>query len=156
MIPMATWKKPKLQRKDKWKRQTITSTNEIWEKENRGKYLTTWTSPNGNINRQIDYITINAKTAEYSTESTEQHLLARKHAPEPTTPGTNNATILLRIKEIQETNTSRNRKTAKYGIKGLRGYPEKRTQAYQEHREQNRDKAEIEHEWREWEDYQKH
>ena len=35
--------------------------NEIWEKEMRGKYLTTWTSPGGTERRQIDYITTNAK-----------------------------------------------------------------------------------------------
>ena len=61
MIPMATWKKQRLLRQDKWKQQSATTTKENWEKENREKYLTTRTSPDGDICRQIDYIMINAK-----------------------------------------------------------------------------------------------
>ena len=38
-------------------------------------------------------------------------------------------------------------KQLKYVIKGLLEYPEKPTQAHQEHREENKDRAEIEHEW---------
>ena len=34
---------------------------EQWKEQNREKYLTTWTSPDGETNRQIDYIMINTK-----------------------------------------------------------------------------------------------
>ena len=61
MIPMATWRKQKIHKQDKWKQKTGTLTKEACGGENREKYLTTWTSPNGNISRQIDYIMINAK-----------------------------------------------------------------------------------------------
>ena len=61
MIPMTTWKNPMLLRQDKWQQQSSTTTKENWEQENREKYLTTWTSPDGNICMQNDYITINAK-----------------------------------------------------------------------------------------------
>ena len=32
-----------------------------WGKENQEKYMTTWTRPDGNIRRKMDYIAINAK-----------------------------------------------------------------------------------------------
>ena len=35
MIPMATWRKPRLLRQDKWRQQPDTTTKENWEKENR-------------------------------------------------------------------------------------------------------------------------
>ena len=34
MIPMSTWRKPKIERKDKWKQQQESETKENWEKEN--------------------------------------------------------------------------------------------------------------------------
>jgi len=45
------------------------------------------------------------KTTKYSTQGAEQHLLARKHESEPTAPSTDNATLLQRSEEIQETDT---------------------------------------------------
>ena len=61
MMPMTTWKKPNLSKQDKWKQQPEKTDKTQWEEQNREKYLTTWTSPNGKTNRQIDYIMINAK-----------------------------------------------------------------------------------------------
>ena len=61
MMPMTTWKKPNLSKQDKRKQQPEKTDSIQWEEQNREKYLTTWTSPGGKTNRQIDYIVINAK-----------------------------------------------------------------------------------------------
>ena len=61
MIPITTWKEPQIWKQDKWKQQTKEETKENWKRELREKYATTWTSPDGNVRRQIDYIMINAK-----------------------------------------------------------------------------------------------
>ena len=60
MIPMTTWEKPKIIKQDRWKQQPGDATRGAGERK-LGKYMTTWTSPNGNIRGQIDYIMINAK-----------------------------------------------------------------------------------------------
>ena len=47
------------------------------------------------------------ETQERGKNSTEQHILARKHESEPATPRTNNADLLQSRREIKETNTCR-------------------------------------------------
>ena len=61
MIPMAAWGKPRLYKRDKWGQKIGNITREEWGKGNHQKYLTIWTSLDGNIGRQIDYIMINAE-----------------------------------------------------------------------------------------------
>ena len=62
--------------------------------------MTRWPSPDGNIRRRIDYITINAEIQKYYKESTKQHLLARKYEPESATPSTGDEALLQRRQEI--------------------------------------------------------
>ena len=61
MIPMTTWKTPKIIKQDRWKQQPGDATREYWGRENWEIYMTTRTSPGGNIRRQTDYVAINAK-----------------------------------------------------------------------------------------------
>ena len=86
---------------------------EIWERDTHGQYSTTWTSPGGDIRRKIGYIMIDAKHRSNDEEGEEQYLLACQHGPEPTSPSTNDASLLQRITEIQEADTSRNRGATK-------------------------------------------
>ena len=63
MIPITTWKRPRLSKNDRWEIQT-TSEHEKRNLETGGiidKYITTWTSPSGAERRQFDYIIIDAK-----------------------------------------------------------------------------------------------
>ena len=127
--------KPKTSRTDKWKQKQKNETKENWGKETGGKYMTTWTSPDGNIRRQIDYIAINAKhrnvakTAQINIywhgnmDQNQQHRVqtmqlyysaAKKYKkPIPTVTGT-------RIK---------------YDLKELREHPEKLTESYKKYTE---------------------
>ena len=109
---MTTWKKPQLQKKDKWKQQLENITKETWEGDNREKYLTTWTSPSGKTNRQIAYIMINAK----------RRNIVRKAQSNIYWHGNMNQNRQHRVQttqlyfsaaeKIQKTNSNRNRKKA--------------------------------------------
>ena len=153
MIPMTTWKKPRLYKKDKWKQKAENMTKEEWEEENRNKYLTTWTSPNGNTSRQIDYIMINAK----------QRNIVRRAQNNIYWRGNMNQNQQHRVQTMQlyysaakkykkpiptETGTQ-----IKYDLKELREYPEKLTEAYRKYIEQKEEEMEKEHDWRGWKEY---
>ena len=43
--------RPELHKQDKWKRQPENTDRTQWEEQNREKYLTTWTSPDGKTSR---------------------------------------------------------------------------------------------------------
>ena len=74
--------------------------------------MTTWTNPDGNIRRKIDYIMINAKRRNMA-RTAQSDIMARKYESEQTTPRTNYAALLQRRQEIQETNTTRRRNKTK-------------------------------------------
>ena len=127
MIPMTTRKKPEIIKQDRWKHHPGDATRGNWERENWEKYMTTWTSPNGNIRRRIDYIMINAKhrnmtrTAQSNIHWHGDMNQNQQHG------GTDNATPLQRIREIQKADTCRYRERLKYGIGELRLHPGKLT-----------------------------
>jgi len=105
-------KKPSLYKKDKWKQKAENMTKEEWEEDSRNKYLTTWTSPDGNTSRQIEYIMINAK----------QRNIVRKAQNNIYWHGNMNQNQQHRVQttqlyysaaKIQETHTYRNRYASK-------------------------------------------
>ena len=95
---------------------------------------------------------------EHCQKSTKQHILARKCKPKPTTQGANDAAILQRSKKYKKPIPTETGKNLKYDVKELRENPEKLTQAYQKYDEQKGTQHQDnnqEHEWKNWETYQK-
>ena len=102
--------KPRLLRQDKWKQQSATTTKENWEKE-KGQIFNDMAKHRRKHMQADRLYRDKCKAQEHGMNGTEQHTLAWKHATEPSTQSTNNATLLHRTK-IQKTNTSRDRQAA--------------------------------------------
>ena len=154
MIPMTTWKRPELNKQDKWKRQPENMDRAQWEEQNREKYLTTWTSPDGKTSRQIDHIMINAK---YRNMVRKAQSNIYWHANMNQNQQHRVQTMKLyynAAKKYKKPIPTETGKNLKYDIKELRENPEKLTKAYQEHEKQNSSHNQQEHDWAEWEIYQ--
>ena len=153
---MATWKKPNLQRKDRWKQQVANITKTSREVENREKYLTTWTSPSGETNRQIDYITIIAK----------QRNIVRKAPSNIYWRGDMDQNQQRRVQTMQLYYSAAKKykkpiptetgEKLRYDVKELREHPERLTSAFHEYEGKNPTQEQQNQDWAEWEIYQKH
>lgn len=154
MIPMTTWKQPELYKQDKWKRQPDNTDRTQWEEQNREKYLTTWTSPGGKTNRQIDYIMINAK---YRNMVRRAQSNIYWHANMNQNQQHRVQTMQLyynAAKKYKKPIPTETGKNLKYDVKELRENPAKLTTAYEKHEKQNTSQNQQKHDWTEWESYQ--
>ena len=124
-------------------------------KEKWGKYMTTWTSPDGNIRRHIDYITTNAK----------HRNMAKTAQSNIYWHGNMNQNQQHRVQTMQHYyNAAEKYKKhipaatgtrLKYDIKELRLRPKKLTKSFQELQQETIEQQEIRHDWEDWEGYQK-
>ena len=86
-------------------------TKEEWG-GNRNKYLTTWTSPNGNTGRQIDYIMINTKQRNIVRRA-QNNIYWNGNMNQNQQHRVQTMQLYYSAEKIQETHTNGNRNTDK-------------------------------------------
>ena len=113
--------------------------------------MTTWTIPDGNISRQLDYIMINTK----------HRNMARTAQSNIYWNGNMNQNPQRRVQTMQLYNADKKYKKPipsdtgtrlKYDIKEIRLHPGKLAKAFQEYEQETDEQQETQHDWGEWGD----